>query len=227
MRGGNDLRQTPLRGSTAEPSSDWFSEEECGLAVSSIPNTSPSGVAREAWSCLRGPSRGRKPRASLHGRIYGVSAGTGCRPRARRLLASDGPPFRWDEDRRFLIRAELDAAFFHLYLPADANGDWIPARKVDGCPYEETPEQLAELKKSFPKPRDAVDYIMDTFPIVKRKDEAAYGSYRTKEMILSIYDEMQEAVGAGGSYRPGSVRSRGAGSVVIRRVQQRCTERVT
>jgi hypothetical protein len=22
----------------------------------------------------------------------------------------DGPPFRWDEDRRFLIRAELDAA---------------------------------------------------------------------------------------------------------------------
>lgn len=27
----------------------------------------------------------------------------------------DGPPFRWDEERRFLLRAELDAAFFHLY----------------------------------------------------------------------------------------------------------------
>ena len=24
-------------------------------------------------------------------------------------------PFPWDEDRRFLIRCELDAAFFHLY----------------------------------------------------------------------------------------------------------------
>lgn len=35
-----------------------------------------------------------------------------------------GPPFRWDEDRRFLLRCELDATFFHLYLPADANGDW-------------------------------------------------------------------------------------------------------
>lgn len=35
-----------------------------------------------------------------------------------------GPPFRWDEDRRFLLRCELDAAFFHLYLPAEANGDW-------------------------------------------------------------------------------------------------------
>ncbi|MFI5387224.1 MAG: hypothetical protein ACHQ50_14025 [Fimbriimonadales bacterium] len=24
----------------------------------------------------------------------------------------DGPPFRWDDARRFLIRCELDAAFF-------------------------------------------------------------------------------------------------------------------
>ncbi len=30
-------------------------------------------------------------------------------------LGDDGPPFRWDEWRRTLIRAELDAAFFHLY----------------------------------------------------------------------------------------------------------------
>lgn len=27
----------------------------------------------------------------------------------------DGPPFRWDPERRFLLRCELDAAFFHLY----------------------------------------------------------------------------------------------------------------
>ena len=30
-------------------------------------------------------------------------------------LGDDGPPFRWDEERRFAMRAELDAAFFHLY----------------------------------------------------------------------------------------------------------------
>ncbi len=31
-----------------------------------------------------------------------------------------GPPFRWDEQRRFWLRAELDAAYFHLYgLPHD------------------------------------------------------------------------------------------------------------
>lgn len=36
--------------------------------------------------------------------------------------------------------------------------------------------------------RDDVDYIMDTFPIVRRKDEAAYGEYRTKRTILEMYD---------------------------------------
>jgi hypothetical protein len=72
----------------------------------------------------------------------------------------DGPPFRWDETRRFLIRCELDAAYFHLY----------------------------EIQ------REDVDYIMETFPIVKRKDEAKYGEYRTKRVILEIYDKLTEAM---------------------------------
>jgi hypothetical protein len=37
--------------------------------------------------------------------------------------------------------------------------------------------------------KDEMDYIMETFPIVKRKDIAKYGSYRTKETILQLYDE--------------------------------------
>ena len=58
------------------------------------------------------------------------------RPRALELtytawdlqpLAQDlgyaGPPFRWDPVRRFLLRCELEAAFFHLYgLDADDVG---------------------------------------------------------------------------------------------------------
>jgi len=113
-----------------------------------------------------------------------------------------GPPFRWDDERRFLLRCELDAAFFHLYLPAEANSDWRPARKADGCPYDETPEQLAELKRHFPSPRDAVAYIMDTFPIVRRKDEEKYdGDYRTKRVILEIYDAMQDAIRTGKPYQ--------------------------
>lgn len=84
-----------------------------------------------------------------------------------RNLGDDGPPFRWDEDRRFQMRAELDAAFFHLY----------------GIP------------------RDDVDYIMETFPIVKRKDIAAHGTYRTKDKILEIYDDMAKTKSAGTDYQ--------------------------
>lgn len=48
--------------------------------------------------------------------------------------------------------------------------------------------------------RNDVDYIMDTFPIVKRKDEAAHGEYRTKRLILETYDRMAEAIASGTPY---------------------------
>jgi hypothetical protein len=79
----------------------------------------------------------------------------------------NGAPFKWNEGRRFLLRSELDAAYFHLY----------------GIE------------------RDDVDYIMETFPIVKRKDESKYGEYRTKRMILEIYDEMKVAMESGVGYK--------------------------
>ncbi|MHB9072058.1 MAG: Eco57I restriction-modification methylase domain-containing protein [Desulfobaccales bacterium] len=85
------------------------------------------------------------------------------------------PPFMWDEERRFLIRAELDAAFFHLYLGNEP--DW-----------QETGSK--ELLAYFPTPRHAVEYIMDTFRILRERDEAAYGSFKTKTAILEVYDEM-------------------------------------
>jgi hypothetical protein len=42
---------------------------------------------------------------------------------------------------------------------------------------------------------------MDTFPIVKRKDEAAHGHYRTKDTILEIYDALTEAQRTGQPYQ--------------------------
>jgi len=66
---------------------------------------------------------------------------------------------------------------------------------------EETAEDLARLKASFPAPRDAVAYIVDTFPIVRRNDEKQHGDYRTKLMTLDIYDRMQEAIATGEPYQ--------------------------
>lgn len=98
----------------------------------------------------------------------------------------NGPPFIWDEERRFNIRCELDALYFHLYLGTQT--DW----QTQGS---------KELLSYFPSPRYAVEYIMDTFPIVKRKDEKEYGEYRTKLRILKIYDQMTHCLSTNTEYR--------------------------
>jgi len=45
-------------------------------------------------------------------------------------------------------------------------------------------------------PRDDAAYILDTFPIVRRKDEQQHGEYRTRRVILEMYDEMSAGVAA-------------------------------
>jgi hypothetical protein len=42
-----------------------------------------------------------------------------------RDLGDDGPPFRWNEERRELIRAEIDAAMFHVYGVSHGDADYI------------------------------------------------------------------------------------------------------
>ena len=79
----------------------------------------------------------------------------------------NGPPFRWDGGRRFLLRCELDAAFFRLY----------------GMNREET------------------EFVLDTFNLVRRDDEKQHGEYRTKRVILEIYDAMAEAAHTGVLYQ--------------------------
>jgi hypothetical protein len=75
-------------------------------------------------------------------------------------LGHNGPPFRWDEERRALLRAELDAAYFHLY----------------GLDREDTA------------------YVLDTFRLVRMRDEKQHSEYRTKRLILDVYDRMAVAM---------------------------------
>ncbi len=76
-----------------------------------------------------------------------------------RDLGFIGPPFRWDEERRFTLRCELDAAFFHLY----------------GLSLDEA------------------SYVMDTFPIVRRADEKAYGAFRTRDAIMDSFKRLDQS----------------------------------
>jgi hypothetical protein len=111
-------------------------------------------------------------------------------------------PQVWDDEERWLARCELDAAFFHLYLPSDADGAWLPASRAQGHVMDETQAELDALRAHLPTPRDAVSHILDSFPIVRQKEEAAYGRYRTKERILQLYHELQARSRSEGALAP-------------------------
>lgn len=91
----------------------------------------------------------------------------------------------------------MGAAFFHLCLGIEAG--WSKQREA--------------LTKAFSIPRHIVAFIMDTFPIVRRKDEARTeetnpagevikpGRYITKDTILEIYDALAESMKSGQPYQ--------------------------
>lgn len=67
--------------------------------------------------------------------------------------------------------------------------------------YVLTAELDAAMFHLFGYAREDVDYVMDTFPIVKRKDVTFFGSYRTKDLILELYDAMQVSIDSGRPYK--------------------------
>ncbi|MBF0665607.1 MAG: restriction endonuclease, partial [Brevundimonas sp.] len=69
------------------------------------------------------------------------------------------PPFGWDEDRRLVLRAKLDALYFILY------GVFDPADAAQS--------------------RDDIRYIYSTFPIVEREEITRWGSYRSRDLALA------------------------------------------
>lgn len=80
-----------------------------------------------------------------------------------RDLGDAGPPFRWDEERRTQIRAELDALFFHLYGISREDADYI------------------------------METFQTEHGGLKHNDIAKYGTYRAKELVLAEYDRMAAA----------------------------------
>ena len=68
----------------------------------------------------------------------------------------------------------------------------------DGPPFEWDVERCFRLRCELDAyffhlygiARDDAAYIMDTFPIVRRQDGARFGKYRTKRVILEMYDAL-------------------------------------
>lgn len=78
----------------------------------------------------------------------------------------------------------------------------------DGRPFQWDPDRRALIRaeldammfRLYGIERDDVDHLMDTFPIVRRRDEQRFGEYRTQRLILERYDAMAVAEADGREY---------------------------
>lgn len=85
-------------------------------------------------------------------------------------MGYDGEPFIWDEQRRAILRAELDAYYAKLY----------------GLTRDELRYVL--------DPADVYgeDFPSETFRVLKNKEINQYGEYRTQRLVLEAWDRMFE-----------------------------------
>lgn len=80
------------------------------------------------------------------------------------------PPFKWDEERRAVLKAELDALYAKLY----------------GL----TTEELCYILD----PQDVYgpDFPGETFRVLKEKEQRLYGEYRTRRLVLEAWERLQK-----------------------------------
>jgi hypothetical protein len=83
-----------------------------------------------------------------------------------RDVGYSGEPFTWDEDRRALLRAELDAWYARAY-----------GLSRDDLRYVLDPADLL-----------GPDYPSETFRVLKEKEIKQYEEYRTQRLVLAAWD---------------------------------------
>ncbi len=89
------------------------------------------------------------------------------------LFQNDAPPpFIWDEQRRAVLRAELDALIAKLYgLTRDELRYILDPQDVYG-----------------------EDFPGETFRVLKEKEIRQYGEYRTRRLVLAAWDDLGDKV---------------------------------
>lgn len=85
-----------------------------------------------------------------------------------RDLGYDGPPYRYDEDRRAKLRAELDAWFARAY-----------GLNRDELLYILDPTNLTDAQ-----------CVSETFRVLKNNEFRRFGEYRTQRLVLEAFDDL-------------------------------------
>ena len=106
-----------------------------------------------------------------------------------------------DYDRQFGDGTARDLVRDHVLRLTYTANDMEPfARDLghNGPPFTWDEEERRHLRARldalyfhlYGLSREDADYILNTFPIVRREDEAAFGSYRTRDLILAYMNAL-------------------------------------
>ena len=106
-----------------------------------------------------------------------------------------------DYDRCFGGTTARDLVRDHVLRLTYTAHDMAPfARDIgyDGPPFTWDEEERRHLRARldalyfhlYGLDHDDADYVLGTFPIVRRQDEAAFGSYRTRDLVLAYMNAL-------------------------------------
>ena len=106
-----------------------------------------------------------------------------------------------DYDRRFGETTARELVRDHVLRLTYTAHDMAPfARDLgyDGPPFTWDEEERRHLRARldalyfhlYGLDREDADYVLGTFPIVRKQDEAAFGSYRTRDLVLAYMNAL-------------------------------------
>ncbi|MEU8050937.1 Eco57I restriction-modification methylase domain-containing protein [Micromonospora haikouensis] len=112
-------------------------------------------------------------------------------------------PVPWAKDKETL-GSWITARVLELSYTSNDLAPYASDLGYEGPPFRWDPARRellrAELDAAYFRlygiDRDGVSYIMDTFKVVRQKDENIHGEYRTKRLILDRYDALASAIHA-------------------------------
>ena len=107
------------------------------------------------------------------------------------------PPFGWNEDRRALVRAELDAYYARLYglnrkhLRYVLDPKDLTERELETLTENDWEEVTDPLDPAAYEARaKASTFPSETFSALKRKELRAFGEYRTRRLVLEAWERL-------------------------------------
>ena len=108
-----------------------------------------------------------------------------------RDMGMDGAPFRWDEGRRAVIRAELDAWYAMKYGLTRKQLRYV--LDPHGLTGREIETLVTDASEDAPDAPRVKDFPGETFRVLKDRETRQYGEFRTARLVMEAWDALSKA----------------------------------